>query len=111
MSEAAHPRRITVLVGLALALLLAVAYAVASWSTAEPGPRAGPAPPPPFPTVAAPTPTRTPHTPEQGSAYPVRRLGALSDRSVIVDGHANADLRYRRAPGNGTRVHFICTGC
>jgi hypothetical protein len=113
MSEAAHPRRTTALVGLGLALLLAVAYAVVSWSSPDPPPRAGPAPVPPFPTVVTPTPAPTPapHPPRRGSAYPVRRLGALTDRSVIVDGRGNADLHYRRARGNGTRLHFICTGC
>ena len=110
-----HPTRTTVLVGLLLALLLAVAYAVTSGSATEPDPpaatdpRSAPTPLPPFPTV----PTQAPptDTPRQGAGYPVRTLGALTDRSVLVNGRGNADLRYRRAPHNGTRLHFICTGC
>jgi hypothetical protein len=42
----------------------------------------------------------------------VRRIGALeADRSVLTNGNGNAELRYRRAEANGTRLHFICTGC
>lgn len=58
-----------------------------------------------------PTPSASVAPPRQGSGYPVRRLGALSDRSVLANGRGQADLRYSRAPHNGTRLHFICTGC
>jgi hypothetical protein len=109
VSGPARPGRTTVLVGLLLALLLVVAYAVTSWSTAAPQP---PVPQPPAPPAPATTPVPPPGTPQQGAGYPVRRVGALqSDRSVLVNGRGNADLRYRRAPHNGTRLHFICTGC
>jgi hypothetical protein len=110
MREPAHSRRTTVLVGLLLALLLAVAYAVVSFSGAAPEPRPDPAPLPPFPTVPSPTPP--PDTPKAGARYPVHRVHALDrGRSALVNGRGDADLRYRRAPHNGTRLHFICTGC
>ena len=109
------PARTTVLLALLLGLLLAVAYAVVSsvGQPAEPRPEPS-APsssaPKPFPTVGTPTPP--PDTPRSGAGYPVRSVGRLvEDRSVLVNGRGNADLRYRRAPGNGTRLHFICTGC
>lgn len=110
MSEPGHPGRTTVLVGLLLSLLLAVAYAITSRTGTLTEPRAEPAPLPPFPTVASQTPP--PATPQPGADHPVRKVGALEDdRSVLLNGRGNADLRYRRAPRNGTRVHFICTGC
>jgi hypothetical protein len=111
MREPARPGRTTVLVGLLLALLLAVAYAITSQLTAtsEPTVAPTPAPLPPFPTVPSQTPPAD--TPRPGAGYPSRRLGALTDTSVIVNGRGKAELRYRRAPHNGTRLHFICTGC
>ncbi len=110
MSEPGHPTRTTLLVGLLLALLLAVAYAVVSFSGSTSAPRPVPEPPPPFPTVGRQTPPSG--TPQRGAAFPVRKVGALDDdRSVLVNGRGNADLRYARAPDNGTRLHFICTGC
>ena len=113
MSEPGHPRRTTALVGALLAVLLAVAYAVTSVTSAsapEPGPVVRPSAPQPFPTVTTPTPP--PGAPQKGADFPVRRVGALdADRSVLLNGRGNADLRYRRAPHNGTRLHFICTGC
>lgn len=113
MSGAGHPGRSTLVVGLLLALLLAVAYAITSWSAAGPEPTtapATPAPVPPVPPVASQTPS--PDTPTRGAGYPVRKVGSLErDRSVLVNGLGNADLRYERAPHNGTRLHFICRGC
>jgi hypothetical protein len=110
MGEPAHPGRTTVLVGLLLALLLAVAYAVVSLGATPPASQQEPDPLPPFPTVPSQTPP--PETPKPGRGYPPRNVGALgTDRSALVNGHGNADLRYRRAPHNGTRLHFICTGC
>ena len=111
MRATGHPTRTTVLVGLLLALLLAVAYAVTSQLTATSEPTAAqtPTPLPPFPTVPSQTPP--PDTPRPGAGYPVRTLGALTDTSVIVNGRGQAELRYRRAPHNGTRLHFLCTGC
>jgi hypothetical protein len=111
MSESARPARTTVLVGLLLALLLVVAYAVSRWAGTVPEPAATPtATGPPFPT--APSQTPPPGTPTTGADYPVRKVGALrDDRSLLLNGRGNADLRYRRAPHNGTRLHFICTGC
>ena len=105
-----RPTRTTVLLGLLLALLLAVAYAVTAYVGTSPVPTPGPDPLPPFPTVATPTPP--PGTPTPGADYPVRKVGALkSDRSVLTNGRGQAELRYRRAAHNGTRLHFICTGC
>lgn len=116
MSEPGHPRRTTVLVGLLLALLLAIAYAVTSATTTVPQQLPAPIPTatgfptiPSFPTI--PRQTAPPGTPQRGADYPVRQVGALDDRSAIVNGRGNADLRYRRAPRNGTRLHVICTGC
>ena len=110
MSEPRHPGRTTVLVGLLLALLLAVAYGVTSYVASTPAPAVGPR----SPAASAPPPTRSPpaEVPTPGAGYLVRRVGALaSDRSVLTNGRGQAELRYRRAPHNGTRVHFICTGC
>ena len=113
MNGPGHPGRTTVLLGLLLGLLLAVAYAVVSsvGPPAEPRPEPSPSSAPPaLPTVGTPTPP--PDTPRSGAGYPARSVGRLvEDRSVLVDGRGNADLRYRRAPRNGTRLHFICTGC
>ncbi|MGI3785630.1 MAG: hypothetical protein ACRYG2_33195 [Janthinobacterium lividum] len=104
------PGRTTVLVGLLLALLLAVAYAVVSFSGTAPEPLPEPVPSTPLPTVPSRTPP--PGTPTRGAGYPVRQVGALEkDRSVLVNGRGDADLRYRRAAHNGTRLHFICRGC
>ena len=108
--------RTTVLLGVLLAVLLVAAYAVVSFvgESADPGRSrllgAAGVDPQPFPSVGTPTPP--PDTPRSGAGYPVRNVGRLmADRSVLVNGRGNADLRYRRAPGNGTRLHFICTGC
>ena len=113
MSDAAHPRRTTVLLGIGLALLLAIAYTVTARTGSVPEPVPVPAAtvaPPPFPTASSQTPP--PGTPTTGADYPVRKVGALEDdRSVLLNGRGNADLRYHRAPHNGTRLHFICTGC
>lgn len=110
MSESARPGRTTVLVGLLLAVLLVVAYAVVSFTPTPPRPEPKLAPTPPFPTVQ--TQGARPGTPTPGVDYPVRKVGALDgDRSVLVNSRGNAELRYRRAPHNGTRLHFICTGC
>jgi hypothetical protein len=50
--------------------------------------------------------------PTPGAGYPVRKVGALdADRSVLVNSRGPAELRYRRAAHNGTRLHFICAGC
>lgn len=112
MSPPQHPRRTTVLVGLLLAVLLAVAYAVVASVGPPSVPRPEPAPLPPLSTTPTPPPTPPPGTPRSGAGYPLRSVGRLvEDRSVLVNGRGNADLRYRRAPGNGTRLHFICTGC
>ncbi len=121
-SPTSRPGRTTALVGVALAVVLVLAYAVVSRVartdappplpvvTVAPGPSSAlPAPPTPSPTPTAPTPATA--VPRRGKAYPVRELGALGETSVLASGLGNADLRYRRAPGNGTRVHFICTGC
>ena len=111
MRAPAHPARTTVLLGLLVALLLAVAYAVTARTAGlrDPAPTPTVAPPP-FP--AAPVRTPPPGTPALGAGYPVRAVGTLDDdRSVLLNGRGNVDLRYRRAPHNGTRVHFICTGC
>lgn len=110
MSEPGHTGRTTVLVGLLLSLLLSVAYAITSGTGTVPEPAAEPTPLPPFPTIPSQTPP--PGTPQLGADYPVRKVGALEDdRSVLLNGGGNADLRYRRAAHNGTRLHFICTGC
>lgn len=115
MNGPGHPGRTTVLVALLLAVLLAVAYAVVSVVGQPPAPRPEPSPPPTLlpptlPTVGTPAPP--PDTPRSGAGYPARSVGRLAaDRSVLVNGRGNADLRYRRATGNGTRLHFICTGC
>lgn len=111
MSEPGHPRRTTALVGALLAVLLAVAYAITSGSVPDPGPVVPPtATPAPFPTVTTTTPP--PGTPRPGADFPVRKVGALdADRSVLLNGRGHAELRYRRAAQNGTRLHFICTGC
>ena len=111
VSDPAHPQRTTVLVGLLLAILLVVAYAVVSWSATPPAPAPLPTPFPPFPTPPRPSDPPPPDAPTQGAGYPVHKVGALTDRSVLVNGRGNADLRYRRTPHNGTRLHFVCTGC
>jgi hypothetical protein len=105
--------RTTVLVGLLLVLLLVAAYAVVSAVGRPPEPprhadppTVGPVNPP---VVGAQTSPADP--PRPGAGYPVRTVGTLEDdRSVLVDGRGNAELRYRRAPHNGTRLHVICTG-
>lgn len=105
-----RPARTTVLVGLLLALLLAVAYGVTSHLGTSPVLPRGPEPLPPLPTVQTQTPRSD--TPTPGPGYLVRQVGALrSDRSVLTNGRGSAELRYRRAAHNGTRLHFICTGC
>ncbi|GAB2574073.1 hypothetical protein [Microlunatus antarcticus] len=106
-----RPARTTPLVGLLLALLLAVASGVVALVGRPPGPPVqSPQSPPPAPTTPSPAPRTDVPTP--GAAYPVRKVGALdADRSVLVNARGAADLRYRRAPHNGTRLHFICTGC
>lgn len=113
------PDRTTGLVGLLLALLLGAAYAVSSASGGDPAPTPGPgvsrSAPGPGPAPALPTPgggTPRADVPRPGVAYPVRKVGPLvADRSVLVNGRGAAELRYRRAAHNGTRLHFICTGC
>lgn len=116
MRSAAHPRRTTALVGALLALLL-----VGGWVGSS-GLRAARSHEVPAPAVAAtPSPTQNPtqsptraqatEPPRPGRAYPVRDLGPLGDRSRLVTLHGNAELRYGRAPGGATRLHFICTGC
>lgn len=118
MNPPRHPRRTTVLVGLLLALLLAVTYAVVA--SVGPPEEVSRVPDPPPTPATAPTPTPTPTetstprtgTPRPGAGYPPRSVGRLvRDRSVLVNGRGDAELRYRRAPRNGTRLHFICTGC
>ncbi|MGI3785814.1 MAG: hypothetical protein ACRYG2_34135 [Janthinobacterium lividum] len=115
MTESGHPGRTTVLVGLLLALLLVGAYVLVTCTDGSTAPLPTPE------RVSAPTTSSTPTspraspppaTPRPGADYPVRRSGALEeDRSVLLNGRGDADLRYRRAPHNGTRLHFICTGC
>ncbi|HEY0239016.1 MAG TPA: hypothetical protein VGC37_10230 [Friedmanniella sp.] len=109
MTRTAHPARTTVLVGLLLALLLAVAYAVTSATAGSPEAPGTSNPPPSLPTVPRQSPP--PDTPRAGPDFPVRRIKALTDRSALINGRGNVDLRYRRAPHNGTRLHFICAGC
>jgi len=115
VSRRPRPGRTTVLVGLALALVLALAYAVTRLGPQvhSPAPPPRPVPSPATATPVAPDPgsTAAPAVPRPGRAYPLRDLGALHDRSALVPGRGPADLRYARAPGNGTRLHFICTGC
>jgi hypothetical protein len=106
-----RPARTSLLVGLLMALLLAVASGVVGSVGSPPGPPVqSPRPAPPAPTRPAQAP-RT-GTPTPGTGYPVRKVGALvADRSVLVNARGAAELRYRRAAHNGTRLHFICTGC
>lgn len=114
MRSAAHPRRTTALVGALLALLLVGGWVgSARLRDARPGEAPGPvvaqapsASPTPSPAGAQAT-----GPPRPGRAYPVRDLGPLGGRSRIVTLRGNAELRYGRAPGGATRVHFICTGC
>lgn len=113
MRSAAHPRRTTALVGALLALLL-----VGGWvgSSHLRGARTGEVPAPAAARSPSPRPTASPTMPQAtaprpGRAYPVRDLGPLGDRSRLVTLRGNAELRYGRAPGGATRLHFICTGC
>jgi len=113
--SAAHPRRTTALAGALLALLL-----VGGWvgSSQLRGPGEVPAPavvvtpsPAPSPTPSAGPTAAQATAPRPGRAYPVRDLGPLGERSHLVTLRGNAELRYGRAPGGATRLHFICTGC
>ena len=115
MRSAAHPRRTTALVGALLALRLG-GGGVGSSRLGSAG--TGEVPAPAVVRTPTPTPTRTPSptatraaAPRPGRAYPVHDLGPLGDRSRLVTLRGNAELRYGRASGGATRVHFICTGC
>lgn len=104
--------RTTVLVGLLLGTLLLVGAVVAPVLDGD-----DPTVPAPAPAAATGSSVPSPSTtsparmvPRPG-AVPVQRLGRLGERSRIVSGRGGAELRYVRAPRNGTRLHFICTGC
>ena len=105
--EARRARRSTALSGILLALLL-VGGAVLSRAA---GPDDGPAATSPVPTRPATSARPTPVPPRPGPAYAVRDVGALDDRTRIVSGEGDAELRYGRSRAQATRVHLICTGC
>ncbi|WP_139209848.1 hypothetical protein [Microlunatus flavus] len=93
-----------------LGLVLAVGAGLVALTGRAPVASPPVAPPPVAPATSA-RPSTTAPPPRPGPAYPVRRVGTLGDRSALVSGRGDAQLRYTRAPGNGTRLHFICTGC